>query len=87
MNQRIPPEALASLDQPRPVPAGKLTPASCLDCHRETWTAEWGLRTDGRAFLLDLVEVKGDRLLSIHPCGEDLGAEDLDDPDWGWVTG
>lgn len=89
MSNPTPPEALASLDSIEPVRIAReeLSPASCLECHEGAWHWEQGLRSDGRAFLFDLVGIGNDLLLSRHDCRGELGPEELDDPDYGWVVG
>jgi hypothetical protein len=66
----------------------ELRPCSCLECREEVWHWPHGLRTDGKAFTLEIHQHRADRLLSVHDCEPEQSwqaMEDLDDPDWGWI--
>jgi hypothetical protein len=62
-----------------------LHPCSCLTCRREVLHWPELVTEDGRPGTLDLECFAGDELLSLHGCHFDLGPEDRDEPDWGWL--
>lgn len=63
-----------------------LAKASCLECRGPVWSWQPDDSTRGiEAITLDWANWQGMTLLSLHPCRYELEAEDLDDPDWGWV--
>lgn len=64
---------------PRSVALCELVAAVCPVCRSTVHYHQTELVT------LDLEKFNGLELLSLHPCCHEIGPDDLDDPDWGWI--
>jgi hypothetical protein len=65
--------------EPVAVDPADLAECTCLSCLSRVWAYR------ERATILDREWWRDVELLSLHPCMHEWTAEDIDDPDWGWV--
>jgi hypothetical protein len=70
---------------PLAIAAVELHESTCLRCRQTVWSWEHCKTVDHQPATFDRETIGREELLSLHGCHFEPSAEDLDDPDWGWI--